>query len=502
MSQLIFRSSPPLIKHLMPMFAALLMATHLQFLASKSTAVADYFFTLVVVAAFSLPMFIAHWVSRHINTLKQCIYWLQGFIVYPVGLITSKFLFPDLLATSLTVDGFLIFISLSVISKLVPIMSRFFERNNKSKYLQKIKFEHFFMLVCLSVWCVLMMFANTHEKALTLTSNTIVLNIELGFSEFKALFWSSLQALFIAFLLWIIYWLNSDVLIYQLLGKYGLFTYLCGVLIYLLVITPFAFALIYLLPVSSQQLLLIPANINGVFQAQNYMFCFALISLSTPIVLLCRHHRRERKLFELERQNKQAELTLLQQQINPHFLFNTLNNIYGKVLCKSDDAPTLIEQLSSLLQHSVYKGQTDFVSLTDELAYISHFIELQKVRLHSKVTLNVSIQTWQDSQLRIAPLLLIVPIENAFKHSVEHNEHCEINIDCKIEHGRLTLVCENTLPPPIDKCADRQSMSDIQHGIGLINLKKRLSLIYNQTHQLNYGIDGQLWRVTLTIELT
>ena len=230
------------------------------------------------------------------------------------------------------------------------------------------------------------------------------------------------------------------------------------------------------------------------------MFTFILIALSTPIILLCRHHRTERKLFELEQQNKQAELTLLQQQINPHFLFNSLNNIYGKVLCQSDDGPNLIEHLSSLLQHSVYKGHKDFVSLEDELNYIRHFIELQKVRLSGNINLSVNLPRLNTSAHQTAPLLLIVPIENAFKHAIANSlERCNIRIDFKLEGNRLTLICENSFS---DQMAEGMKQNREHTGVGLQNLSKRLSLIYANNHQLNYGTEADNWQCNLEIELT
>ena len=499
MSQL-FQSSPTLfISRFVPMLCALMIVTHLQFLSAKQTSALVYISTFIEVGMMSLPMLLAHLATYNKYILKRLIYWSLGFVVYPVALFTLQTLQPTFLNAHLSFDGVMIFIGLSLCSIFIPLV-KFKLRSINSGYLQTIKIEDLFMLIALGAWVILMCLANIHDEALTLTPNTLVISLDVGVTEFKALIWTGIQSSIIAALIWVIYWLNKRFLIAKLLGQFGLFNYLCGTFVYLLICTPIVFSLINVLPISGQTLLLIPSNAQGIFQPQNYVFTFSLIALSTPIILLCRHHRTERKLFELEQQNKQAELTLLQQQINPHFLFNSLNNIYGKVLCQSDDAPNLIEHLSSLLQHSVYKGHKDFVSLEDELNYIKHFIELQKVRLSGNINLSVNLPRLNTSAHQIAPLLLIVPIENAFKHAIANSlERCNIRIDCQLEGNRLALTCENSFS---DQMAKDMKQSEEHTGVGLQNLSKRLSLIYANTHQLNYGPEGDHWQCNLEIELT
>jgi LytS/YehU family sensor histidine kinase len=125
--------------------------------------------------------------------------------------------------------------------------------------------------------------------------------------------------------------------------------------------------------------------------------------------------RRQMKEAEIADKQNESELELLRSQISPHFLFNTLNNLYGLSITQHEKIPSLIVKLSDLLRYSVYNTKQSFVLLSDELSYIHNYIDLEKIRVGERLVLNMHIEE-QTGDIRIAPLLLIVFIENAFKH--------------------------------------------------------------------------------------
>ena len=148
-----------------------------------------------------------------------------------------------------------------------------------------------------------------------------------------------------------------------------------------------------------------------------------------------------------------------------------------------------------MLRYTVYDGQKNKVSLSEEIQYLNDFIALQTLRAKDNLHLKVIWPEEVDESLSISPLLLIIIIENAFKHSIERTtQDCSIVFELKIENNRLTLCCENTL------VENEKSKLD-KGGLGLENLKRRLDLVYPQYHKLTYGNQGTNWRVELSIEL-
>ena len=166
---------------------------------------------------------------------------------------------------------------------------------------------------------------------------------------------------------------------------------------------------------------------------------FFFLSVSTPIILAFERQQQHNKLNVIAKQQTETELTLLQQQINPHFLFNTLNNLYALTLTKSDNAPQLVMQLANLLRYTVYEGQKQQVFLTQEINYLKDFIELQQIRSGDKCQFNL---VWPSNpgKLKIAPLLLIIILENAIKHGVEPtSQQTEISFELSVSSNTLTL---------------------------------------------------------------
>ncbi len=195
---------------------------------------------------------------------------------------------------------------------------------------------------------------------------------------------------------------------------------------------------------------------------------------------------------ELIQQKQEAEIALLRSQINPHFLFNTLNNLYSLVYRKSDDAPGALMKLSDILRYMLYESNTGKVALDKELTYITSYIELQQLRLQKPNFIRVNLQGDPHGKL-IAPMVLITFIENAFKHGSKQVESpgIMINIDCrdtKFEFEITSYLNDG-----------QQTHKDPQKGIGLQNVKRRLELIYPGRHTLAVNVREQTFQVKLSL---
>lgn len=195
---------------------------------------------------------------------------------------------------------------------------------------------------------------------------------------------------------------------------------------------------------------------------------------------------------EAEREKLESELKMLKFQVNPHFLFNTLNNIHTLVYKKSNKAPEAVLKLSSLMRYMLYETEGDRVSLKRELEYLHNFVELQKLRLTDNQRVSMKIEGNPDGY-EIAPLLLIPFIENAFKHGTCTSKSATIEISFHISNGELIFNCTNDLQP--------NSESKSGSGIGLANVKKRLDLIYSGRYRLNIDTNNEKYSLTLSLYL-
>jgi hypothetical protein len=202
-----------------------------------------------------------------------------------------------------------------------------------------------------------------------------------------------------------------------------------------------------------------------------------------------------KKRFETELKLKEAELKLLKAQIHPHFLFNTLNNLYGLTLEKSDEAPDLVLRLSEILDYILYRCDEKRVLLSEEITNLKNYIEIEKLRYSEKLRLEINFPD-ETGRLKIAPLIILPFIENAFKHGVsKFPGMAYVKIQMKIIDSKLIFKIENTKNPAI-KTNDNYSK-----GIGLKNVQKRLDLTYPEKHILDIYERDETFLVNLTIEL-
>ena len=193
----------------------------------------------------------------------------------------------------------------------------------------------------------------------------------------------------------------------------------------------------------------------------------------------------------LENANLNAEVNFLKSQINPHFLFNTLNGIYSQAHSKSENTEYSILKLSDLLRYVLYESGENKVDLAKDIRYLTNYIELQKLRLSKKIKIEYQIKG-EPGGNQIAPLLLITFVENAFKHGISYTKPSTININIEIFEKTLTLVVSNSVT---------ETNSFESNGLGLKNVKRRLDLIYPGKYLLNIAHDDYFHIVNLKINL-
>lgn len=198
-----------------------------------------------------------------------------------------------------------------------------------------------------------------------------------------------------------------------------------------------------------------------------------------------------RWLKTLKADKAKAELALLKSQVNPHFFFNTLNNLYGLVVEKSPQAPEVVLKLSDMMRYTIYEGKEELVNLKDEVNYLESYIELHKIRYQKKV--DIQFIHALEQELKIAPLLFIILLENAFKHGVEGlTEKAYIHMDLKTKNNEVFFTIENNYEP---------NNTNQKGGIGLDNLKQRLAHIYPNRHELKIEKTDTIYKAHLNLDL-
>jgi len=218
-------------------------------------------------------------------------------------------------------------------------------------------------------------------------------------------------------------------------------------------------------------------------------FPFFIFFLPIPVLFLIWIFEQWKWLQNLKAEKSKTELSLLRAQINPHFFFNTLNNLYALTIKNSKQAPDVILKLSDMMRYTIYEGEKETVKLKNEIEYLNNYIELHKIRY--KKTVDISFKHDIDTCLSIAPLLYIILLENAFKHGIETlTEHAFIHINLYEDDDFIHFTIENNFDP--------KEISE-DKGIGLTNLKRRLSLIYPKKHELTVDKTNNTYKANLKI---
>jgi len=280
---------------------------------------------------------------------------------------------------------------------------------------------------------------------------------------------------------------------YGLFLLYSFFTLLTGVWLSLLIVF---YALIYIL---NNKAIIDPSVLRPELQviSLNFIVFFAIAvkQIKRAFFIQQEKNELERKKLNTELKLKEAELKLLKAQIHPHFLFNTLNNLYGLTIEKSDEAPGLVLRLSDILDYILYRCNEQKVLLFDEILNLKNYIEIEKLRYSEKLSITTDFPQ-ETNNLQIAPLLLLPFVENAFKHGVSHNPGtAKISCSLKTRHTSMVFNIENSKNPA------KPHIKNLSKGIGLSNVKKRLELLYPQKHKLEIDEKETTFSVTLSLEL-
>jgi hypothetical protein len=224
----------------------------------------------------------------------------------------------------------------------------------------------------------------------------------------------------------------------------------------------------------------------------NYFFSiFSLAFVFVFIKLLKDQLDVQKRALTLEKQKAEAELKLLKTQLNPHFLFNTLNNIYSLSLMSSPATSPAIARLAEILDHILYRCNAEFVPLASEISLLNNYIALEKLRYDEG--LKVDFTTQIDHDIRIAPLIMLTLVENAFKHGAGKDSGDPfINISIEVTEKVFTFSVENSKRPGLNKDTGQ---------LGLPNLRQQLQLIYERNQSLEIYQTENLFAVTLQIRL-
>jgi LytS/YehU family sensor histidine kinase len=222
-------------------------------------------------------------------------------------------------------------------------------------------------------------------------------------------------------------------------------------------------------------------------------FCIVWV-VSSGLRLLKEWQKSEQRLKKSEHERLNAELNQLKSQINPHFLFNTLNGIYTMTVLKNEAAPQTIIQLSNLMSYVLGEAGADYVSLKKDIDHLQAFIELNRLRLTEKSPVTFTLEGNIDG-LSIAPLLLLPFVENAFKYGVSNSVDSPIDISLKIIGKQLHFTCKNQI--------FRYDVEiPAQHGIGIANTRRRLALMYPDQYNLQVLEAPFTYEVALQLDLS
>ena len=301
-------------------------------------------------------------------------------------------------------------------------------------------------------------------------------------------------------LLIIFYYLNGMVFFRIFLARKKILSYCLAVLGYLLIYL----AIIYFIAINSEEVkdfLQSPYSKNPYYKFKGPYFFAAgplllfllALGVSTGSKVITQWFTAEQVKEEITKQQLQTELSLLKSQVNPHFLFNTLNSIYSLSITSNTKTADAVMKLSRIMRYTLEESKNDMVSLHQEIDFINSYIELQKIRIanHTQIGFNV---TGQTEPVNIAPLLFIPFIENAFKYGVSAHKPSTILVSIHATELYIQFSCVNNV-------IENARMNEEGTGMGIINTKRRLQLLYKEQHYLQIQSNEKEYKICLTINL-
>jgi Histidine kinase len=312
-------------------------------------------------------------------------------------------------------------------------------------------------------------------------------------SEPAETLWYLAQFSVLAATLYAWYLICRYVLVRKVLRRDGIIPFAYWVVAFVALATPLAGGIGLLMPLNIPEWTVIPSENHNPFDWDNFRFAIWLTVIILPLVLTVERLLAEQAESSNRHERVRAELYMLQQQVNPHFLFNTLNTLYALCLKDRAESAAAVIKLSDLLRHAVYSGQAPLTSLENEIAYLRNYLDLQMLRFGHRCSLSADWPEAGTTGLALPPMLLIMLIENAFKHGVEPVEGaCEVRIALSVQGRRMRFDCDNSVPG---------EGLPAHPGLGLANLRRRLELLFGQNFRLDIDDTGRLWRVRLELEL-
>ncbi len=435
------------------------------------------------------PILLCKYFSVRTVGIRKALWWILGFIVLPAVAFIS--LNNGVIPADVMIVGEAGLFALWAVELGAFIRLWLGSRLKLLRF--KPSLDNVFFILWIGVSLFMAAVFNSIDAPLENQPIHLVIDLKRNLLQFGSFIGYFLQFATLYGALYFVYYVNHHVLINKVLQHHGVYSYLWVTALFLLVFGPVVTQIIMWLPMNVADYTVTGSTDYNPFSLLNIHLGLLIIVLSFPLILAVKLQNDNRKLAELEQEKLATELKWLQQQINPHFLFNTLNNLYALCLSKSEKTPELILQLASLLRFVVYKGGNDRVSLNDEINYLNDYLELQRLRVENKCDFTIDLPT-SLPPLSISPLLLVVFVENAFKHGVElSDQRSTLNLSLNVEGTKLHFCCENSVP---------ENDSERERGIGLNNVERRLALIYPDKHQLNISSTDELYRVELTLDLT
>jgi LytS/YehU family sensor histidine kinase len=285
-------------------------------------------------------------------------------------------------------------------------------------------------------------------------------------------------------------YLTNYLLIPRLLYKKR---YLLFILLFIVIVFSFSIGKMYV----EAAVLNTSFDIWGRFKVRvydNVIPHFLLVSTGAAIKLLADYARAQRRLGEMAKEKAETELNFLKSQINPHFLFNSLNTIYFLIDKQNTEARTTLLQMADLLRYQLYECNSHTIEIEKEVNYLQDYVRLQELRKDNQYEVGIEVGE-QVKGFRITPLLLIPFVENAFKH-ISHYSHEKnfIRVNLQRQNGTLTFIVENSKD-------DQQRSTEPRGGIGLTNVKRRLELLYPGKHSLEIQNNEHTFKVELNLHL-
>jgi two-component system LytT family sensor kinase len=301
------------------------------------------------------------------------------------------------------------------------------------------------------------------------------------------------HGLIVVFIYALVVYMNLLYLIPNYLTKNEFWTYLGLLLLSILVITPIEALILYLIYSGNAE-----AQESVIINLNLYFIPPLLIASGSTLFKIINDWVRDlREKQELEKRTMQSELRFLKSQINPHFLFNTLNSLYALTLKKSDNAPEIVIKLSEMMRYMLYECNEKRVLLSKEVNYLHNYLALEKLRQPKEIDIKFEVEGNVSHQM-IAPLMFIPFLENSFKHGLSNNlsdGFVHIYLNVKGEHVNLRI--ENSKPEKLPVRDPKRKSG----GIGLVNVKRRLNLLYTEQYSLNIEDNPKSYAIELELKL-